>query len=466
MQGPNSEPLSSPRSSRLLKRLSEATKYFALTTMTLVATSLPGPAQSVDAKSEIDGLLRGQGLVQKRRSSVKPVQQCKESIGCQGNCTHTYCSTVNVPYEEVYSDYLHIGSVDVAQVTKMEYSQPIINSIPEKLHIKSFNGANCTEVPQTVSTTLSQTVTTEESISWNRTVATGISFSAGINVNLGKVGTTSASLQVSKSVTVSDGTQSSESHAVSYSEAVNRVIPPMRELWGEMKVVESHVSVPFIARVVVDGPVDANLNNIGRVSQVLSESQRTFIAEGVLQATTSSDETTNFYDKVLTTEDCKGSGGFRVSSLDGSSRVLPLLAPKSASVVATNPQQPAPNTLPVIELAGVSVRNTLSLVKTVPISKDSASVALPSMTAQLDAQNTPSFLAAGQHQCQSAHNIGYFCQANGIGFNDCNEASIKLQMDDCCSRTQVCGPDYETGQTKCEFGGTSIGFTMSYCLPQ
>jgi len=71
--------------------------------------------------------------------------------------------------------------------------------------------------------------------------------------------------------------------------------------------------------------------------------------------------------------------------------------------------------------------------------------------------------AAGNHQCQSQHNIGHTCQVQGFDYSDCNEAMIKLKMDDCCRRTQVCGPDYQTGKIKCELGGTSIGFTPGYC---
>jgi hypothetical protein len=74
--------------------------------------------------------------------------------------------------------------------------------------------------------------------------------------------------------------------------------------------------------------------------------------------------------------------------------------------------------------------------------------------------------ASGQHMCQSKTSIGHTCSVSGVGYNDCNEASLKLKMDDCCPRTAVCGPDPQTGKVTCELGGSSIGFNMLSCLPQ
>ena len=84
-------------------------------------------------------------------------------------------------------------------------------------------------------------------------------------------------------------------------------------------------------------------------------------------------------------------------------------------------------------------------------------------------QNTPSFRAEGEHQCQSPTDIGHMCKTFGVNFNDCLEAAASLKGQDCCSSTLECtdlNGDFDTiDPGECKFGGRTIGFTMGICSP-
>ena len=79
-------------------------------------------------------------------------------------------------------------------------------------------------------------------------------------------------------------------------------------------------------------------------------------------------------------------------------------------------------------------------------------------------QLTPSFSANGTHKCQSITDIGHSCAVSGNDFNDCHEAAVKLQMNDCCPSTRTCSLN-PNGTQSCRLGGSSIEFTMGACIP-
>jgi hypothetical protein len=62
----------------------------------------------------------------------------------------------------------------------------------------------------------------------------------------------------------------------------------------------------------------------------------------------------------------------------------------------------------------------------------------------------PRYSASGLHQCGSGAGTKQSCVVTGL-FSDCNDAMMSLQTRDCCPTTKG--------------GGTSTGFTLSYCIP-
>ena len=76
-----------------------------------------------------------------------------------------------------------------------------------------------------------------------------------------------------------------------------------------------------------------------------------------------------------------------------------------------------------------------------------------------------SYSAAGTHQCKAADGSTHTCVVSGSVFGDCISAGTSLQVQDCCPSSRVCARDSQGRETNCSRGGTSVGFTMSYCIP-
>jgi len=240
----------------------------------------PLAADTVDARQQLEASLQSKGMVQKRRTVMKPVRELHGDCG-ERRCRDWY-EIHNRPSIETYADYLHVTSANVVKVIKIVYDKPVLNLVPVKLHVRTVTGKNCTQSKQTINTTLALSVQTSQSVTWSRTVMTGTSFTLGLSFNQsfsyggGTVGQTeSGSVTFSRSVSVTDGTQQNWTENVNASEQVVRDVPPMTQVWGSLQVAESDMGAPFTASVVVDGPVDANDNNIAQVSEILSEDQRT-----------------------------------------------------------------------------------------------------------------------------------------------------------------------------------------------
>jgi hypothetical protein len=443
----------------------------------LLLTVLPSAADTVDARQQLESLLQGQGMVQKERTVIRNVPV--EVGGCseRGHC-HSWIEHRNQQFIETYNDYLHVTSADVVKVLKIKYEEPVLNSIPPKLHLKSITGKNCTNSKQTINTTLSLSMQTSQTVTWSRTVTTSTSYTLGLTMNQsfsyggGTTGQTeSGSVTFSRSVAITDGKQQSWTDAVNPSEQVIRDVPKMTQVWGSLQVAEGDMAVPFTASVLVDGPVDANDNNIVHVSDVLGEDQRTFLVQGVIHASTASGDIVTFYEKELTASDCVNSNGtFGIEHFEGSSSVLPLLAP-TKEAVAMNALVVPPNTVANTAFADVLNANfanfdnpfmgadthQAALSKMVADGPISASAAADFQAAQ------HGFVAEGQHVCKSEGGVSYSCRVSGFKYNDCKEATATLKADDCCQKSKVCGPDLKSGGVKCEFGGNSTGFTINSC---
>ena len=75
------------------------------------------------------------------------------------------------------------------------------------------------------------------------------------------------------------------------------------------------------------------------------------------------------------------------------------------------------------------------------------------------------FSAGGTHQCKASDGSTHTCVVSGSVFGDCISAGSSLQVQDCCPSTRVCARDSQGRDTNCRGGGTSTGFTLSYCIP-
>jgi hypothetical protein len=74
------------------------------------------------------------------------------------------------------------------------------------------------------------------------------------------------------------------------------------------------------------------------------------------------------------------------------------------------------------------------------------------------------YSASGTHQCKAGDGAIHSCVVTGSVFDNCIDAVSSLQAQDCCPSSIVCSHDSQGRTTNCRHGGTSIGFTVNYCI--
>ena len=74
------------------------------------------------------------------------------------------------------------------------------------------------------------------------------------------------------------------------------------------------------------------------------------------------------------------------------------------------------------------------------------------------------YSAGGTHQCKASDGAVYSCVVSGTIYGDCVSASSSLQTQDCCRSARACARDSQGRETNCRGGGSSVGFTMNYCI--
>jgi hypothetical protein len=437
----------------------------------LISTAISplASAQPIDVPKVINDALQSAGQVRKQRTITKTVKDCDlRCCGrrCDNECWR--CKDKEVQEVEVFRAPLSATSVRIVRVLDLKYGKPVINALPEAIRQQTFSTRNCSNIQQTSSTTLSITVSTSNSISVAQALAIGETATANLGFSVAGIGTGGASVSVNRQFSLTTTDAQTQTNAYAVTENVNQVVLPKTELWGELRAIESNLSLPFVASVIVDGTVDANLDGYSQVSQVLSESQRTITTSGLLTVTAASDAKKAFYERPLTAADCTNQPPVNTELFAGGPRLLGVI--KGATPTILDPEAgPYVSSLSSFERLNArwiaDASDFMKAAGTDTASAPTANAADRSHLSEGDLLSTPNFAAGGMHQCQSETDIGHSCSVFDIGFNDCNEAAIKLRMKDCCPSTKLCSFDPATGKFTCRYGGTSIGFTVSYCIP-
>lgn len=437
-------------------------------------------AQEVDVRQALESQLSAAGQVAKRRTVPQEYVECVDRCcqRCEVECSR--CTKKVRQVEQTYSEQLHVATIAVQQVPVMEYGQAILNNIPEKILLQTFQGTNCGATTQTANSSVSISAATSETLSVTNAVSTGTTINAGVTYTIQSFGSANVGVSVNRTVSLSKSASETHSETITRTDSVNKTMAPMTRLLAEYRVVESSMSVPFKAAILVDGDVDANLNGYKKISDVLRDpAKRTFVAQGMLSVTAASQGVLDYREQKLSAADCASSSG-KLTFLQVAGSAVPLSRPNLHADLASLDTQ-LHTALVAAPLATKSDLSDLDIQ--IPKDKKSAEVdflrdklKLPSTVPLVikrqgkkglvvSAPDTPGFSASGDHICWSDTDAGHSCHVWDVGFDDCNQAYFKLKANDCCPSTRICTTDPQTGTQKCTLGGTSIGFTLSSCLP-
>jgi len=309
---------------RLTFRAYQTHLIFAFSLGLCLAASFSASAQSVDASQVLNDILQKNGPVQKSRTVKKFVDGKDCGTDARG---HEHCWPVKYPIStvETYTEVLHVIKAEIVSFADVSYGKPTFAAISPKTYISSITGINCTNSNQTINTSLSLQYQTNQSVRWSKTVNDGESHTLGLSFNQsysyggGTAGQTeSGSISFSHEVSTTDAKDEGWTHSAASSEQVVRTVPPMTQVWGRLQVNVGEMVVPFSAQATIDGDVDANDDNLLKVSDITDrqfgdDDARVITIGGAIHATTASGDIVTFYETPLTAASCaEHSGMFRV----------------------------------------------------------------------------------------------------------------------------------------------------------
>ncbi len=384
------------------------TIYVSCLLISVCAFALSAHADTTDVNALLNEKLKQHGQVlistSTSRRCVKEEQRCSEYSDISRRCLGAYnvCVAWGTNTHE-NRGYLSPAEIDV-KVIDESYGKEVLAGIPDRILVKKTTAKNCTSTTQNNSGTLSLTANHTKSIS----ITKGISSSKNLTVTIGaRFGAfnSGASVSLAKTVSLNTSKTSSDTTATSYTESFQRRVEPMTAISTRLKIIERTMMIPYTAKVIVDADLQPNLAGFKKASDILSKADRTIEVTGEITADLASQAFLDYNETKLTQEDCSDNKSNKLEKTDTEQKMY-----------------------------------------------DVKSIPRPSVFFKKQKKNKVlSYIATGTHQCQSSDSIGHSCETFGSAYSDCIAAQVDLSGQDCCFAT----PE----------GGTSIGFTLSYCAP-
>ena len=220
-------------------------------------------------------------------------------------CFEPRCVDKIVRKESIAIEPLTATNGRVTQVSQMQVMEAQTIQFPPKTFIKQAEKINCSKtekskINENFSFTSQSTVSTQ--------VRKGVSSTVGVNARVDyklPMGFgTSVGASVSQTTSLDRTDSQSSTTTINYTSQILEDVPPMTRTRVDLILFETSLEVPFIGSVIVDGDLDANMDEKRQASQILSESERTIEVNGVLAVTASTLSKSRRNDFPATSQDC------------------------------------------------------------------------------------------------------------------------------------------------------------------
>jgi hypothetical protein len=223
---------------------------------------------------------------------------------------------------ETYTDALRLTDVSLRVVGGQVNVDSKRTILPDKVHFHDSDVINCSpDTPQSETKTLQVTFQTARSIQMTRAVSHSQQITAKVGFTFEHVGSADLTISGTDSVTLTNQTAQTVTETISASDQVTVTAAPLKRAQVSLQVIEGGIQSTFHAKLVADGPVDANIDGISVASQVLSESERTFDVDGILTVTSASQSKVLRHDTSLTAAFCAGKPQITITDLNDSLNV-------------------------------------------------------------------------------------------------------------------------------------------------
>lgn len=279
----------------------------------VLAGSRAAGIEVLDPKEKLNELLATKPTV-----TVTETYTVKETF-----CTEPPCS--GDPWQNCQMDCREFPVTKKRQVQKhaktenpelkllgdVEMGKPRPGSIGDRVIARKVHAHNCVAEgaegsPRTETGTLSLSRTDSWTTSLTRTVSDSYGVAADVKFSPMKMFGFGVKGDYRHAVSTSRGESSGNSDAIVFSHTWSQAVKPNEALSVGVTVVERDFEIPFVVRVIADGPIQANHNGKSRVSEILSEEERTFDFAGVLKTSVGSTESDSWSNtRVLSKEECE-----------------------------------------------------------------------------------------------------------------------------------------------------------------
>lgn len=231
-----------------------------------------------------------------------------KSAGMSGTtpmCYDPRCRESKKRNESIVIEPLTATNGRVIQVSQMQVLEAQTIQFPPKTFIKQAEKINCSKsekskISENFSFTSQSTVSTQ--------VRKGVSSTTGVNARVDfKLPSgfgASVGANVSQTTSLDKTDSQSTTATINYTSQVLEDVPPMTRTRVDLILFETSLEVPFTGSVIVDGDLDANLDEKRQASQILSESERTIDVNGVLAVTASTLSKSRRIDFAVTPQEC------------------------------------------------------------------------------------------------------------------------------------------------------------------
>ena len=262
---------------------------------------------SINARAELDRLLATKGHFRKQRLVAQDVRECDWRPCHMGDHECLRCTTVRKEVPQTYTDTLRLAGNATGVVKGEVLVEPQFSVLPDQFHLHPLDVVNCSpDQPQSLTKTLAVNLQTTTSVQVTRGVTNTTTITGNVQFKFLDVGSASLTIQGSRAVNFSTTESQQTSNTLSQTEQVTLAAPPRTRSQAVLRVIEGGARAPFRATVVLDGPLDSNLDGKTMASHVLSEAERTVNVEGVLQVTSASQSQVVRKDLPVTAELCGG----------------------------------------------------------------------------------------------------------------------------------------------------------------
>jgi hypothetical protein len=269
-------------------------------------------AQSKNAELESAIQARNHGPVSVTRMVRVPYQRTV----CRGVRENRDCYDVTDYRNEprTSNELLSIGAINIVRAEPFRFGAPIRTALPHEATIEDKTYVNCTAAPTTKQSTFALTFVRSASTQVTKTVTNTTGSTLGFGgLAIGPF-TLAGAINITDSRT--DGTVNTlgTNETVSHNHSETIIVPGQSVYLAELRHYPIDLAVPFETKVLVDADLSANNAGLTRLSQIVSDSARTYEVAGLIHASDASGATFRLLERPITAADCAFAEKIRVLS--------------------------------------------------------------------------------------------------------------------------------------------------------